>query len=521
MCPVTFADAIFNCNIGTITSTGGAQYIASSINYVGDGWYRCSVTANLTSTGIYPNIVISNSSTLPAPTYAGDGWSGFFIWGNQVETGYIATSYIPTISSQVTRAADIATSTAQTRAADVYSSPTVTRIADVATIKSTTNWYNGSQGTYAVTLSGQYADPLPNSGSWNNIISGVGTCVYRYSNNTSYLYTPNGNANPVMFGTAPTTTPALTLAGTGTASIQRLAYYNSDVGANNANSMISGTLVTSWDTNYKSNTNINAIFSSAPYGPNMKYMPMIDTSNCTTVNQTWRNCGTLTSFPSINTSKITGIGFYATWLYNYNLTSFPLIDTSQATSLQLTWEDCQNLTSFPLIDTSNCTDINQCWVRNFKLTSFPLINTSKVTNFYQTWYGCSGFTSFPLLDTSSGTNFSGTWYGCSSLTSFPAINTSKGTNFTQTWYGCTSLVTFPANVFDTCQTINYQGAFQNCALNQTSVDNILVSVALASTTYSLSNGQIDINGGTSSTPSATGLAAKATLVGRGWTVNTN
>ena len=55
------------------------------------------------------------------------------------------------------------------------------------------------------------------------------------------------------------------------------------------------------------------------------------------------------------------------------------------------------------------------------------------------------------------------------------------------------------------------------AFSQTTVDNILVRMVATGAT----GGVIDLSGGTSSAPSATGLAAKATLLGNGWTVITN
>jgi hypothetical protein len=85
------------------TTIGG--HINSTIEDVGNGWYRCSIT--------HPNpfgIAYSFSGT---PTfdsglnYVGDNVSGVFIWGAQLERGPIATSYIPTVASEVTRPADI------------------------------------------------------------------------------------------------------------------------------------------------------------------------------------------------------------------------------------------------------------------------------------------------------------------------------------------------------------------------------------------------------------------------------
>jgi hypothetical protein len=60
--------------------------------------------------------------------YTGDGTSGLFLWGAQVEAGAFATSYIPTVASTVTRASD---------------TPTITG-ANFA------SWYNASEGTIVV-----------------------------------------------------------------------------------------------------------------------------------------------------------------------------------------------------------------------------------------------------------------------------------------------------------------------------------------------------------------------------------
>lgn len=60
-------------------------------------------------------------------------------------------------------------------------------------------------------------------------------------------------------------------------------------------------------------------------------------------------------------------------------------------------------------------------------------------------------------------------------------------------------------------------AFNNCALDVTSVDLILHRCVLAG----LTSATIDLSGGTNATPSVTGLADKATLIGNGCSVTTN
>ena len=57
----------------------------------------------------------------------------------------------------------------------------------------------------------------------------------------------------------------------------------------------------------------------------------------------------------------------------------------------------------------------------------------------------------------------------------------------------------------------------NCALTQTAVNNILIALAA----NVIDNGYVDLTGGTNAIPGASGLAAKATLEGRGWDVDVN
>jgi len=226
----------------------------------------------------------------------------------------------------------------------------------------------------------------------------------------------------------------------------------------------------------------------------------------------WRDWSEITSFPLIDTSA--GTNFTLTWFNNTSLTSFPPIDTSAGTTFNQTWRGCTSLTSFPLIDTSSGTDFQRTWRDCTSLTSFPLIDTSSGTNFFTTWQNCTSLTSFPLIDTSSGTNFFRTWRECTGLTSFPLIDTSSGTNFSQTWRECTGLTSFPANAFDNVKGGNFNDAFRDTALTQTSIDNILVSlvasgIAAGTRVFKQSGG---------SAPSATGEAAIDTLRSRGWTV---
>lgn len=62
-------------------------------------------------------------------------------------------------------------------------------------------------------------------------------------------------------------------------------------------------------------------------------------------------------------------------------------------------------------------------------------------------------------------------------------------------------------------------SFTSNALSQASVDHILAKFAYASPVAG--NATLSLTGGTNAAPSAAGLASKAILVGKGWTVNHN
>lgn len=221
---------------------------------------------------------------------------------------------------------------------------------------------------------------------------------------------------------------------------------------------------------------------------------------------------------NVNPSCVTDLSY--AWDGCTDITTFPIIDVSSGTDFGSAWRGCNNMTSFPALNTGSGIYFQYSWQSCYNLTSFPLINVGSGEYFSGAWAYCYGLTSFPTLDTSSGVYFNSAWLNCSGLTSFPPLDFSSGVNFYYAWRNCTSLTSFPAGMFDTCTatlSTAFSFAWNNCALNQTSVDNILVSLD----TSGMVNKIVHLNGGTSSTPGSTGLAAKASLISKGWTVFTN
>lgn len=178
--------ARFNLSIGIISSTSSGA--TANITPLNNGWYKCSITMTSAVTGTaWFDYYIDNGTV---SSYTGDGTSGIYIWGAQLEAGAFATSYIPTTSAQATRAADNA----------------------VMTGTNFSSWYRQDEGTVFAKADSEYSTSSIteqtlfsiSDATANNYIKGV-----RVSATNQFYGTVSGATQFSLNGGTFTTNPSL------------------------------------------------------------------------------------------------------------------------------------------------------------------------------------------------------------------------------------------------------------------------------------------------------------------------
>ena len=149
-------------------STGAFVYTAGStgatVTNAGNGWWRVQMV-------VTSGITVGNSLFVYAMSTSGAAGDFAYLYGAQFEAGSFATSYIPTVASTVTRAADAASMTGTN-----FSS-----------------WYDQSQGTFVAS----YINPVVASGKFPSIYA-ARIQATNNSQNTSEVFSATASAQNLV-----------------------------------------------------------------------------------------------------------------------------------------------------------------------------------------------------------------------------------------------------------------------------------------------------------------------------------
>lgn len=127
--------------------------------------------------------------------------------------------------------------------------------------------------------------------------------------------------------------------------------------------------------------------------------------------------------------------------YKNRIVYLPKIDTSALTTMQNLFNGCGEMVALPMLDTSNVTYIGGVFYNCYQLRCIPPLDWSKVKQSASA-YAFSGCTSLRALDVSNlplGGNIYGMFNQCVSLREVNLADSSQVTNASSLFYMCTAL----------------------------------------------------------------------------------
>ena len=209
------------------------------------------------------------------------------------------------------------------------------------------------------------------------------------------------------------------------------------------------------------------------------FMPLVDTSSATTMQEMFLNCYSLITVPLLNTSNVTNMEDM--FCDCGALQSVPVFDTSNVTNMEGMFNNCTSLKTVPAFDTSNVTNMRAMFSGCDALQSIPILNFEQVENTSSMFAGCLSLTTIPDVDIEASNliNTSGMFSGCTSLEIIPDhFDIPEAQNCSSMFANCTSLTTVP--MFSLEGVNSMSNMFSNCPLlSEDSLDNILGMLAYA------------------------------------------
>ena len=220
-------------------------------------------------------------------------------------------------------------------------------------------------------------------------------------------------------------------------------------------------------------------------GFKLKYLPMMDFSSVTKLDDVFNSQMWLIAMPNINVENVTSIwgafnGCYQLlYVPDFNvitgniwhmlsncykvrcvnikrfepsqiyegfgcyLSKIPEFDTKNvgSTGYEGVFRGAVLIEQVPYFDTSKATSLKFIFTNCSRLRRIPFLNTSNVTNFQDTFQNCESLATLPAIDTSKANTTSGMFYGCKSLAELPDLDFSNTTNVDNMFRGIKCLRT--------------------------------------------------------------------------------
>lgn len=152
-----------------------------------------------------------------------------------------------------------------------------------------------------------------------------------------------------------------------------------------------------------------------------------DTANVTDMNDMFKYCNNVNTFPQFDTSKVTSMEYM---FYSCSkMINAPQLDTSNVTNMDYMFSSCTWLKNVPQYDTSKVTTMRGMFGYCSFMETAPLLNTTNVTNMDSMFRYCVYLKAIPSLDMMKVTNADYMIRDCSNLEAIHLININTNLDF--------------------------------------------------------------------------------------------
>lgn len=145
------------------------------------------------------------------------------------------------------------------------------------------------------------------------------------------------------------------------------------------------------------------------------YLPKIDTTGVTSMDNKFQNCYSLVAVPMMDTSSVTTM--YQMCQNCYSLVCVPLFDTSNVLSMSSMFANCYSLVYIPEYDTLKCTNVAGMFQYCYSLIDVLLRVSVGISSLSVFLYSCFSVKNFQF-DGSNINSYSTSFYKCYSISFF-------------------------------------------------------------------------------------------------------